>query len=225
MMTGGRKSSCQSRASALSLTFIALAIGLLYSIPEVAGWPLQQGKGASPNTSGALTAADTQEANGHVEGTTYKNESLNIEFTPPDDLQFRQPEMIRDSESGRSSVSISAWSKPHNRFAPQKYIVDAGIMFVADRLSGYPDSQRTEDGYMGRMVSVQEADGFKQINGKTVDKIGDVAFLRANFIKGKRHHLVLANLGKQYAFVFIFVANDEDAAEALIKATTLKILP
>jgi hypothetical protein len=169
------------------------------------------------------TKTDSQATKGYVDGNTYRNPSIGVEFTVPEDFQFREPETASDPATGRQTISISAGTKPHNRFALRKYIVDTAIMFVADALAGYPPEQQTEEGYMRRMAQVQEAGHFKRINGKSEEKIGEVTFVRANFTQGKRHHILFAALRKNYAFVFIFVAEDMESAEALIKLVSIKL--
>jgi hypothetical protein len=160
---------------------------------------------------------------GVVVGHTYKNSFLGIEFTPPEELEFRDPELWGKAGDPIRAVGISAWSKAHNKFAVRKYIVDEGIIFVADDLDKHPEDERDDAGYMRRMHGTEARDGLKAIDGKANEKIGEIVFLRADFLRGKRRHAVLVTTRYGFAFVFIFVAMDAERLESLIKSTSLKL--
>jgi hypothetical protein len=188
------------------------------------GLPTVQGTNSSPAADAAPPKAEAGDPKGTVEGHTYKNAYLGLEFTLPDELQFQeQPAAESDPATGRMIISTHAGSKPGNRFAFRKYIVDEAIMFVADPLARHPVDERTDAGYIRGMVRVEKAQGFKQTGDSSVDKIGDTTFSRANFVHGSRYHVVFATERKDYAFVFIFVGNDFKSADALAKATTVKL--
>lgn len=203
----------------LSLTQTArlnAAIGMAQQATE-------QDKNLSTATEARSQTADT-DPRGTIQGQTYKNATLGIEFALPEDLQFQeQPTATSDPATGLRMISIHAGSKPGNRFALKKYVVDKSIMFVADPLARHPVDERTDAGYMRSMVQVEKSEGFKQKGDTSVGKIGDTAFSRADFTHGRRYHVVFATGRKEYAFVFIFVANDLETADALSSSLSLKL--
>lgn len=179
---------------------------------------------SSPAADAAPPKSTAADPRGTVDGHTYKNAFLGLEFTLPDELQFQeQPAAESDPATGRMIISIHAGSKPGNRFAFRKYIVDKAIMFVAAPLARHPVDERTDAGYMRGMAQVEKSQGFKQTGASSIDKIGITTFSRANFVHGSRYHVVFATERKDYAFVFIFVSNDLGAADALVKATTVRL--
>ena len=196
------------------------AVVMILLVP--AGRSQQERSGAAV-ADAAGRKVEAQVMKGFVDGQTYKNAFLGVEITLPDDQQFHEPELAEDAKVSRRVIRISAGSKPHNKFSPKKFVVDTGVICVADLLAAYPDAERTEEGYMRKMAEIEGSQGFKRIDGKSADKIGDLAFMRANFVQGKRQHVLLATLRKDNAFVFIFIANDMASAEALIASTAVKL--
>lgn len=183
----------------------------------------EQDKNGSAMADATPTEMNTPDTRGNVEGHTYKNPFLDLEFTFPDDLEFAEPQIDTDPPTGRRIIGVRAGSKPRNRFSLRKYIVDEAIMFVADPLARYSVDQRTDDGYMRIMSQVEKAQGFKQTGNDSIEKIGAIEFSRANFVHGSRWHVVLATKHKDYALVFIFVSNDIRAADTLIRLTSVKL--
>jgi hypothetical protein len=156
---------------------------------------------------------------GFVTGSTYRNPSLGVEFTVPDELQFRQPAMTTYARTGGRQIYVEAWSKPHKFL---KY-VDAWIIFSAETLPSLPAKFQSNDGFMLLVAQRERKEGFKPLQRESKEKLGDVEFLRADYGRGSRREIVLASLRKDYAYVFIFSASDVAAADALIKSTTLKL--
>ena len=196
--------------------------------PSAAFTTVGRATAKDPTSSTATEApsqqADTADPRGTVAGQTYKNAFLGLEFALPEDLQFEeQPTAQIDPATGLRIISIHAGSKPGNRFAFKKYIVDKAIMFVADPLARHPVDERTDAGYMRSMVRVEKSEGFKQSGDNSVSKIGETPFSRAEFVHGNRHHVVFTTQRKDYAFVFIFVVNDVVTADALAKSMSLKL--
>ncbi len=181
--------------------------------------PAQAQPKDNPGTSKISPELDT----GLVDGHTYKNNFLNLEFTPPDDLEFREPAMQGKPGEARHTVGVSAWSKAHNKFSFKKYIVDRGVIFVADDLDSHPEDERTAEGYLRHVGREELSEGFKPNEGKTDAKIGDVELSRANFSQGSRLHIVLVTTRYGYAFTLVFVAGDMETVESMIKATKLKL--
>jgi hypothetical protein len=176
----------------------------------------------SPGNSSTPKTGAVPDA-GVVDGHTYKNKFLNAEFTVPDDLEFRPPEMLGKPGETRHSVGVSAWSKAHSKLSFKKYIVDRGVIFVADDLDSFTEEERTPTGYLRHVGQTEVREGFKAIDGKTDAKIGDVECTRGNFKQGDRLHIVCITTRYGYAFTIIFVANDMESVEAMIKSTSLKL--
>jgi hypothetical protein len=197
------------------------AIAMILIAPQ--GRSLAQDKGGAATTGATAAKADVQVMKGIADGHIYKNSFLGVEISLPDDLQFHEAEVITDSGSAKRMIKVSAGSKPHNKFAPKKYIVDTGVIFFADFLSGFPEEQRTEDAYMRAISQAEVSSGFKRIDGKSVEKIGETTFMRGNFAQGNRQHILLVTLRKDYAFSFIFFANDMASADTLIASATVKL--
>ena len=177
----------------------------------------QSADNSSPPKTGAAPEM------GVIEGHTYKNKFLNAEFTVPDDLEFRPPEMSGKPGGTQHSVGVSAWSKAHSKLSFKKYIVDRGVIFVADDLDSYAEEERTPTGYLQHVGKAEVREGFKAIDGKADAKIGDVEFARGNFKQGDRLHIVCITTRFGYAFTIIFVANNMENVEAMIKSTSLKL--
>ena len=180
--------------------------------------PAQVQQPESPGTSKA-----GEPDKGVIEGHTYKNKFLNLEFTPAADLEFRPPEMSGKPGEKQHSVGVSAWSKAHNKFSFRKYIVERGVIFVADDLDSYGEDERTAAGYLRHVSQVEAREGFKPIEGPAEAKVSEVKLARGNFKQGDRLHIVCITTRYGYAFTFVFVANDMEAVEAMIKETTLKL--
>jgi hypothetical protein len=197
---------------------------LLVAAADCPSVPSQESSQNKTNDSTAQATTATTDTRGSTDGQTYKNAFLGVEFTLPEDLEFgEQPQVQIEPATGWRQFSIRANSKPGNRFSFHKYIVDKALMFVADPLARHSVDERTDTGYMRRMVQVEKSEGFKLTGDNLVDKIGDATFSRANFAKGKRQHVVFVALRKDYAIVFIFVANDLATAEALAKSTIVRL--
>ena len=156
---------------------------------------------------------------GFVTGSTYRNPSLGVEFTVPEELQLRQPEMKTYARTGGVKIYVDAWSKPHKFL---KYI-DAWIVFSAETLASLPVKFQSTGGFMLLMAQRERKEGYKPLQGESTEKLGEVEFLRADYGRGSRREIVLASLRENYAYVFIFSASDVAAADALIKSTTLKL--
>jgi hypothetical protein len=159
---------------------------------------------------------------GLIEGHTYKNSTIGIELTVPEELSFKPQEVNTFPGTQQFAITVSADSKPHNRFSPRKYIVDEEVKLNADPLAAHSLDERSLDGYMRFVSQAVLRTGFKQIEGPSTATVGDTQFFRGNFTQGHRLHTVLVAIHGDYAISFLIVSNDADTAERLIKSTVLK---
>lgn len=211
-----KQACCPGRRRAVK-RFVTTLISVVFFLGQGILALAQSPDNSSPPKTGAALEI------GVVDGHTYKNKFLNAQFTVPDDLEFRPPEMSGKPGETPHSVGVSAWSKAHSKLSFKKYIVDRGVIFVADDLDSYAEGERTPTGYLRHVGQAEVREGFKAIDGKTDAKIGDVEFARGNFKQRDRLHIVFITTRYGYAFTIIFVANDMESVEAMIKSTSLKL--
>jgi hypothetical protein len=155
---------------------------------------------------------------GMVEGHTYKNTSLGLEFTTADHLKFGTPELKGKQGTVPLLVTVGAWGEMRQSSARD------GTVFYADALAYYPATKRTAEDYIRRVTASNHKEkGLERVEGEAEGKIGETSFARADFEKGIVHEAVLVKAGDAFALVFIFAGPDLSAVNQLIAATKLKL--
>jgi hypothetical protein len=153
---------------------------------------------------------------GTIERGAYKNPSLGLAFTPDSNLKLESPELKGTPGSVPLLVTVAAWASPTWFEARQ------GTVFYADALAYYPADQRTPERYMGKVIRGNRAEGAEQVQGKTNDHLSGLAFLRADFRRGRAYVVVLVSTHNGYAIVFIFAGPDEKTVNKLVASTKLE---
>jgi hypothetical protein len=153
---------------------------------------------------------------GVVEGHTYKNTSLGLEFTTADHLKLGTPELKGKQGTVPLLVTVGAWGELRSSARD-------GTIFYADALAYYPDTQRTTEAYVRKVDVGNRNEGFERVESEPEGKIGETSFARSDFEKGIVHEAVLVKAGHAFALVFIFAGPDVSAVNKLIAATKLKI--
>lgn len=157
---------------------------------------------------------------GTIEGRTYKNASVGLEFTPTAKLKFRTPE-LRPGRGGTPGafVTVAAWGE-------EKWLSARDIVtFWADALANYPDNLRSTQARMQNVVQDNRKAGFEPLGGSEQAELGGVAFVRADFKKGAAHEAVFVKSCSTQALVFIFFGADRKAVDDLVASTELKLSP
>lgn len=154
---------------------------------------------------------------GVVDGGTYKNASVGLEITPATGLEFGPPELKGNSGTVPLLVTITAVS------APKLFSGSDVMAFYTDALAYYPETQRTTEAYLRKVVRGNQKEGFEPLSGSSESTLGGAAFSRQDFQKGSRYEAVLVRACKPQAIVFIFASSDQDGVNKLIAATQLKL--
>ena len=154
---------------------------------------------------------------GVVEGNTYKNSSLGLEFTPSPGLRFSAPELKGTPGSVPLLVTVGAWS------GRSMVSANRGTVFYADDLGYYPEDRRSTRAYVERVVRNEKNEGLDLVEGAVEGQLGGVTLARVDFRQSSLYEIVLIKACEVYAFVFIFAAEDLDSANALIAQTKIKI--
>jgi hypothetical protein len=150
---------------------------------------------------------------GVVEGGTYKNPSVGIEFKPPLSLRLQEPQMKGSPDAAQLLISV---------------VADAGtplpaVGFYAEKLDAYPIDKRGASDYMQRLIRAQEAKGCQRAEAAMTTQLGGVSFLRADCEDGKGHEAVLVTTRNAFAFVFIFEARNANEANKLVDSTKVVV--
>lgn len=154
---------------------------------------------------------------GSVEGRTYKNVSIRLEFTPAQKLKFTTPEMRTGPDGTPALVTVSAWGKKHV-FSPRE-----GTIFRAETLAAYPADHRSLQAYMVGVVESREKEGFALVDASADSKLSDVSFKRADFKKGLVYEAVLVKGCENHILMFVFTGPARESVDKLVAATDLKI--
>ncbi|HWW15693.1 MAG TPA: hypothetical protein VN310_13610 [Candidatus Dormibacteraeota bacterium] len=154
---------------------------------------------------------------GVVEGRTYKNTSVGLELTPAPGLEFGPPELKGSPGTVPLLVTITAAGK-ERLFSAREVMA-----CYSDALAYYPETGRTTDAYMLRVIRSNQKEGFDLVGVRSDDKLGGITFARQDFKKGIVYEAVLVRACDAQALVFIFGDSDRDAANKLISATELKL--
>lgn len=151
---------------------------------------------------------------GVIEGSTYKNASIGLEFTPASSLHLQEPEMRGAPGATPSFFSVLA-------------VADRGPLpalgFYSEKLDHYPGDRRDASSHLQRMIRAQEASGCQRVGGVTKTRLGQVSFLRADCAAGKAYEAVFVTTHSAWVFVFIFEASDAAAVDKLIAPTKVTV--
>jgi len=166
----------------------------------------------------SASVAALQWAKGFIEGRTYKNPSLGIEFTPAPGLEFGDvPELKGKPGAVPLIVTITATRSGHP-FEPTEVMA-----FYADALAYYPPGQRSSDSYVRKVITANKKEGFEPLRESSEGQLSRVVFARQDFVKGPVYEEVLVKTCKAEALVFIFTGASRDETSKLIAATRLKL--
>lgn len=149
---------------------------------------------------------------GVIEGTTYKNSSIGVQFTPAPGLRLEQM-----NSAASNMIAVQAQNDPGPMYGL--------TVFYADELAQYPEDQRSASKYLQKVVRSNEADGFQLTEGEPSADMGGIRFLRADFVRGAVHESILATTHNGFAFVFIFSGASAERTGQLIASTDLKLTP
>src|SRR5579864_8420284 len=119
---------------------------------------------------------------GTIEGGTYKNASVGLEFTPTAKLKFRTPE-LRPGRGGAPGafLTVAAWGE-EKLFSARDIVT-----FWADALANYPENLRSTQARVQNVVQDNRKAGFEPLGGSEQAELGGVAFVRTDFKKGAAH--------------------------------------
>lgn len=154
---------------------------------------------------------------GTVEGRTYRNPAIRLEFTPAPNLKLATPELKTGPDGKPTLVTISAWDG--------ESVVSSreGIVFYAEALSPYAIAQRSTQAYMVKVAARHGKDGFALIDSRAQSNLGGVSFERADFQKGAIYEAVLVKACEEQALVFVFTGPARTAVDILIAGTQLTV--
>jgi hypothetical protein len=190
---------------------IATASSSLWSLPSYVQQP--------PTTSSSTQQVGPTK--GTVEQGTYKNSSIGIEFKPAENLHLQEPEM--KGTPGKVPLVITVAAQADRTLFSGVFSSRDATVFYADALAYYPEDQRNAARYLKKIVRAQEVDGYRQLDSPASDHVGEIEFVRADFIKGGVREAVLLVIHNGYAFVFIFASSDVDSVNKLIASTKVKL--
>jgi len=154
---------------------------------------------------------------GIVEGRTYRNPSVGLEFTPPVGLRLGTPELKGTPGTVPLLVTVAAWGQ--EKLLPIK----DGAIFYADALAYYPDGQRSTEAYMRKVVRGNQQDGFEPVGNAFEARLGGIPFSRTDFKKWPVYEAVFVKACATEAFVFIFTGPSRDTVNSVISGTDLKL--
>ncbi|PYX55995.1 MAG: hypothetical protein DMG76_17015 [Acidobacteria bacterium] len=156
-----------------------------------------------------------------VEGHTYINTSVGLEFTTADQLALGTPELKGPQGAAPAIVKVFALGEAKPASTTESTV------FYAEDLRYSPPSQRTTEGYLRWCVAANQQEGFQHVKGEKEGKIGNVAFGRLDFQKGEGggHEAVFVLLHKGVALVFLFTGSDLEAVNKIVASTKLKLQP
>jgi hypothetical protein len=155
--------------------------------------------------------------NGKVDGRTYRNPSLGLEFTPPVGFTFGTPELIGTPGTVPLLVTVATWGQE------KSLPIKDGAILSAEALAYYPDGQRSTEAYMRKVVHGNQQEGFEPVGNALEAKLGGIPFSRADFKKWPVHEAVLVKACAAQVFVFIFTGSNRDTVDSVISGTDVKL--
>jgi hypothetical protein len=160
-------------------------------------------------------AQQTLAGSGLVKGRTYVNSFLGLSVTPAPPLEWGQKIKIPENEN--TMVLVQTWGE--NRLIRGQ----TSTVVYADRLSYFPEGQRSQEAYLRKVVRSQREQGFEVLHENVEDKIGKEKFVRADFAKTLSRLTVLVTTRKGYALVLIFTGSNDDEANEIIHSTAFEL--
>lgn len=160
----------------------------------------------APNISNAQSPPNK----GAIEGATYKNSSIGVQFTPAPGLRLEQV-----NPAASNMIAVRAQNDPGPMYGM--------TVFYADKLANYPEDQRNASGYLQKVVRTNEADGFQLTQGEPSAQISGIQLVRADFVRAAVHETILVMTHNGYAFVFIFAGASAERTGQLIASSDLKV--
>lgn len=154
---------------------------------------------------------------GRIDGRSYRNPSIGLEFTPPDGLTFGKPELKGKPGTVPLLVTVAAWGEQTRPSAKE------GEIFYADALAYYPDDQRSTEAYVRKLVRANRQRGFEPAGDSSDAKLGGGSFSRTDFkSESPVYEAVLVKTCTAESLVFIFAGSDRDAVNRLISGTSVR---
>lgn len=168
-----------------------------------------------PQTSLSIPRFDR----GVVEGKTYRNASIGLDFTSDPSLTFQHPD-VRENGTKRESLSVAALGKATSGS------VREGTFIGAVALAAYPPDQRSTDAYMRKVADAQVKNGFKTVKG-TSSELGRMTFARTDFTHSdpSAYESVFVKACDALALIVVFAGHDRDTVERFVAAADIRLDP
>lgn len=154
---------------------------------------------------------------GSVNGRTYLNPSIGLEFKAAPKLKFVEPQFKGGTEAKPQLLTVAAWAKEKGE-SPRE-----GTTFYAESLATYQADQRSTNAYMLKVSDSNRKDGFEIEESSPTATLSGFKFSRADFKKGPLQEAVLVNACSSFAFVFVFTGGDQEDVDRLISKTNVKL--
>lgn len=179
---------------------------------------------AATSKSGSSTPLPIPNYNkGTVDGQTYKNSSVGLEFIVPPGFQFKSPQLT--GPRGKAPVLVTVMALGVERVSFFLSFRDT-ITFMSEARADLPDPTAptaTED-YFAGLIHVNEKEGFMPQQGDEVrTKWGGVYFSRVDFRRRPAYEAVLVKACHNQVLTFIFAGLDLKSVDRLIAGTKLNI--
>jgi hypothetical protein len=192
----------------VSKSFLGLAL------VAILGWP-------QPHVGQSQASLTTPRLDkGVIQGKTYRNASIGLDFTSDPSLTFQHPD-VKENGTKRESLAVSALGKA----TPGS--VREGTFLGAVALAYYPEDQRSTDACMRKVVVAQLKNGFKTVVGTSNSKLGHITFARTDFSHDDppAYEAVFVKACDALALTVVFAGHDRDTVERFVAATDLKLDP
>ena len=187
---------------------------LAVALVVILGWP--QSPVGQSQTSLSIPRLDK----GAIQGKTYRNASIGLDFTSDPSLTFQRPE-VKENGTKHESLMVGALAK----VTPGS--VREGTFIGTVALADYPRDERSTGACMRKAVDAQLKNGFKTVMGTSDGKLGNVTFARTDFshTKPPAYEAVFMKACDALAFTVVFAAHDRETVERFVAATDLKLDP
>lgn len=189
---------------------IDTTLALVYALRPTPAVSVDKDYKPTPTSSTSNTQSPPNK--GVIEGTTYKNSLIGLQFTPAPGLRLEQM-----NAAASKMIAVQAQNDPGPMYGL--------TVFYADELAQYPEGQRSATKYLEKVVRANESDGFQLTEGEPSADVSGIQFVRADFVKGTVHETILVVTHNGYAFVFIFSGASARRTGQLIASTDLKLTP
>jgi TonB family protein len=168
-------------------------------------------KDYKPTPPSGTSNTESPPNKGVIEGTTYKNSSIGVQFTSAPGLRLEQM-----NPAASNMIAVQAQNDPGPMYGL--------TVFYADELAQYPEDQRSASKYLQKLVRTNDSGGFQLTEGEPSADMSGIHLLRADFVKGAVHETILVMTHNGYAFVFIFSGASAQRTGQLIASTDLKLI-